>query len=105
MNLPDLAKGRTCTIRIPGVCLASTETTVLAHYRGPGAAGGTAFKPTDLLGAHACAACHEAVDQGLEGWTRSELWLVHLQGVARTLERLERLGIRVSIETTSPRIV
>ena len=89
MKLRKLARGRDCQIRIPFVCNRNPETTVLAHYRLSGFAG-TGQKPSDLLGAWACSACHDAVD----GRARSDLprdlvLLYHAEGVMRTLIALE----------------
>ena len=89
MNLRKLARGRSCTIRLPG-CLGSTETVVLAHYRLAGFAG-IGKKPSDLLGAWACAACHGAVDgRARSDLPRELLRLYHAEGVMRTLMALER---------------
>jgi len=104
VNLREVAKGQTCSVLLPGICKTGTEETVLAHYRGPGAGGGVAWKPNDLVGAWACSACHAAVDQGAKGWTREELNARHLQALVRTLERLDRLGIEVRIPDSFPKI-
>ncbi|HBS0984508.1 DUF1364 family protein, partial [Klebsiella pneumoniae] len=32
-NLRKAARGRECTVRIPGYCNGNPETSVLAHYR------------------------------------------------------------------------
>ena len=91
-NLRKLARGRSCTIRLPG-CLVCPETTVLAHYRLAGFAG-TGQKPSDLLGAWACAACHDAVDgRAPSVMPRELLRLYHAEGVMRTLAMLEREGV------------
>lgn len=55
--LRENAKGRLCTLRLPG-CRGDAEYTVLAHYRRFGWAG-AAQKPNDLLGCFACDACHD----------------------------------------------
>ena len=57
-NLRDFAKGQTCTVRVPGVCNRDTATVVLAHGR----AGGMGTKTTDIIGVHACSACHDWLD-------------------------------------------
>ena len=59
--LRDAAKGATCTLRIPGVCLGTTETVVGCHLRLFSAAG-MAQKPHDLFMVDACAACHAKLD-------------------------------------------
>jgi hypothetical protein len=55
--LRENAKGKPCTMRLPG-CRGGTEHTVLAHYRRFGWAG-AGQKPHDMLGAFACDLCHE----------------------------------------------
>lgn len=91
MNLRALARGRTCAVRLPG-CLGSPETVVLAHYRLAGFAG-IGIKPIDLLGAWACAACHDICDGRISTDLPRELVrLYHAEGVMRTLAALEREG-------------
>ena len=60
-NLRNLAQGRMCQLRIPGICNRDPSTTVLAHLRIFGAAG-MGQKPPDLVGVHACSSCHDALD-------------------------------------------
>ncbi|MFO5541033.1 nuclease domain-containing protein, partial [Klebsiella pneumoniae] len=43
-NLRKEARGRECTVRIPGHCNGNPETSVLAHYRLAGTCG-TGCKP------------------------------------------------------------
>lgn len=49
VNLRKEARGRECTVRIPGHCTFNPETSVLAHYRLAGTCG-TGCKPDDLQG-------------------------------------------------------
>lgn len=78
-------------VRLPG-CLGASETVVLAHYRLAGLSG-MGMKPSDLLGAWACAACHDAVDgRKPSEMPRDLLRLYHAEGVLRTIEALEREG-------------
>ena len=91
MNLRALARGRACAVRLPG-CLGASETVVLAHYRLSGLCG-VGMKPIDLLGAWACASCHDAVDgRKPSEMPRDLLRLYHAEGVMRTLAALEREG-------------
>ena len=57
-KLRKSARGRECTIRIPGVCNFNPETTVLAHLNN----GGMGQKAPDMHGAFACVKCHDIVD-------------------------------------------
>jgi hypothetical protein len=93
MNLRDYARGRECTIRLEGICNFDPATTVLAHYRIIGVSGGN-LKSPDLIGAHACSACHDAVDRRSHmDLDRDFVQLAHLRGVARTLARLIDNGV------------
>lgn len=78
MNLRDLARGRPCMIRMPGICNADTATTVLYHLRMVGLTG-AGMKAHDLLGAWGCSDCHRYCDtHGIDGRTAL------LEGMART---------------------
>ena len=84
INLRKEAKGRECQVRLPGVCNFDPETTVLAHYRKAGITG-IGEKAPDQLGAWACYNCHMAVDGQMKThYSRDELELHHLQGIAKT---------------------
>lgn len=92
-NLRKAARGRECTIRIPGVCNFNPETSVLAHYRLSDLCG-TGIKPSDLTGAIGCDNCHAAVDGRLKTeYSHEELRLMHVEGVLRTLDIWEREGL------------
>ncbi|MFH8134191.1 DUF1364 domain-containing protein [Pantoea osteomyelitidis] len=89
-KLRNAARGRDCQIRIPGICNFNPETTVLAHYRLAGTCG-AGLKPDDEQGAHACSACHDAVDGRIRTcFTREELRLFHAEGVLRTQALLRK---------------
>lgn len=90
-KLTKAARGRDCTIRLPG-CPNNTETTVLAHYRLAGTCG-TSMKPNDLQGAWADCYCHDRVDGRAKcDLSRDELRLYHAEGVMRTQDQLIREG-------------
>ena len=88
------ARGRGCTVRIPGVCNFNSETTVLAHIRAAGVSG-MGLKSPDLLGAWACSACHDEIDGRTHksGLSRDELRLAHYDGMARTIMQLHKEGL------------
>lgn len=76
------AKGKSCDVRIPGVCIGGTETVVCAHLNG----GGSGQKSHDILSTRACFACHQWLDGGyVKTHTRAERDLEHLQAIARTI--------------------
>lgn len=83
-NLRKEAKGRSCQVRLVGVCNYNPETVVLAHIRIAGITG-AGQKAPDQLGAWACSACHDAIDLRTKtDYSRDELLLAHLEGMART---------------------
>ena len=91
------ARGQECQVRIPGVCNGNPETVVLAHLNG----GGMGMKRSDIHGAYACSACHDAIDgrtlplphDSRVPWSRHDLQLFHLEGVIRTQEIMIKEGI------------
>jgi hypothetical protein len=88
MNLRKQAKGRGCTVRLPGVCNHNSETVVLAHIRMPGISG-IGLKADDALGAWACSACHDAIDRRAHtDLDRDYVRLAHLEGMVRTIAQL-----------------
>ncbi len=83
--LTRAARGQPCLVRIPGVCCGNPETVVAAHYRSVSLGAGTGIKPHDMLSAHACDQCHAAIDGRVKtNFTRTELRLMHAEGVFRT---------------------
>lgn len=93
VDLRKQARGRECTVRIPGICSFDPETSVLAHYRLAGTCG-TACKPDDIQGAIACNKCHDVIDGRVKTkeFTYDELRLMHAEGVLRTLDIWKREG-------------
>lgn len=81
------AKGKECTLRLPG-CLPGTDTVVFAHYRRFGW-GGMGLKPNDLLGCFACAACHDKQERYHTDCTDADL----LRAMGETLMQQEQDGI------------
>lgn len=95
MNLPALAKGRMCQIRVPNQCLASTETVVLCHYRITGLSG-MSLKSPDWCAAYGCFRCHDIVDGRAGSWVEFPKWsrdLMLLEGVVRTQAILFEEGV------------
>lgn len=80
-NLRKAARGRECTVRIPGYCNGNPETSVLAHYRLAGTCG-TGCKPDVIDGRT------KTTD-----FTYDELRLMHAEGVMRTLEIWRKEGL------------
>ena len=85
------AKGRDCTVGIPGVCNRDPATTVLAHVNLRSVfMCGMGGKPPDWAGAHSCSACHDVIDGRVThpDFTYDEIKAMHLEGVIRTLKIL-----------------
>lgn len=93
IDLRKQARGRECTVHIPGHCNFNPETSVLAHYRLAGTCG-AACKPDDMQGAIACDGCHGVIDGRVKTkeYSYEELRLMHAEGVFRTLEIWRREG-------------
>ena len=80
-SLRKAAKGRECTVRLPGICNFDPATSVLAHING----AGMGMKSHDLHAAICCSSCHDAVDNRVKTRYSSDyLELSLLQGVIRT---------------------
>lgn len=60
----DTAKRQPCSARFPGICKGDAETTVWAHLNGAAFGKGASIKAHDVLGFHACYACHSYYDVG-----------------------------------------
>jgi hypothetical protein len=58
-KLRESARGRDCTIRIPGVCNFNPDTVVLCHV---GRKRGIGKKCHDIHAIYACSDCHDVVD-------------------------------------------
>lgn len=59
-KLRESARGRDCTLRIPGVCNFNPETTVLCHL--PCGQKGMGMKSPDNMAIMACSNCHDRLD-------------------------------------------
>lgn len=64
-KLTRFAEGKPCTIRIPGVCEPSRDTTVACHLNSN--YKGTGNKSPDLLTVIGCYKCHAWIDGGYVG--------------------------------------
>lgn len=96
-KITESARGEECLIRIPGICLYTTETVVWCHANGSAAGKGIGMKAHDLLGAYGCANCHDAYDRRnyLDVFSHDLVELMFWQGHARSLLRLIEKGIIV----------
>ena len=75
-------------MRLTGICNHNSETVVLAHVRLPGVSG-MSLKASDLIGAWACSACHDAIDRRAHtDLDRDYVRLAHLEGMVRTINQL-----------------
>lgn len=91
-KIRDFAKDKTCTLRLPGICAGTTETTVHAHM--PFGGRGMARKASDLHGAHACVNCHDVVDgRQRAALDRGEILECCIRGIGETQQRLIEAGL------------
>ncbi len=82
------AKGRACTLKIPGVCNWDASTTVSAHSNLGRHGKGMGIKAHDIFVAHACSNCHGAVDGHLKtDYSKEELQHYWQRGFEETLLR------------------
>lgn len=86
------ARGRDCTLQIPGVCNHDPETTVACHLRLFGF-GGMGVKPSDLLLIDCCASCHSVLDNRAK-WADAGVGFDDvLRALMTTLENRQRAGL------------
>lgn len=62
--LLEMARGRHCLLRIPGMCVGATETTVAAHSNLLAHGKAKSRKADDCYSVFACYPCHFWLDQG-----------------------------------------
>lgn len=60
--LLDLACGKPCMARVPGVCSYDSSTVVWAHSNLQRHGKGRSHKAHDIFGCFACRACHDWLD-------------------------------------------
>lgn len=90
------ARGETCQIRLPRVCIFGTETTVWCHANGIAAGKGIGMKSNSLLGAYGCQGCHDVYDRRVnlpQGMCREDVELAFWEGHARSLVMLVKKGL------------
>lgn len=93
-KIRESANGEQCQVRLPGHCTHDPKTTVWAHGNGSAAGKGIGMKSHDLLGAFACAACHDVYDRRVPtDIPRVEVELAFHQGHWRSLVILIEKGI------------
>lgn len=90
--LRDDARGRECTLQIPGVCSHDPEQTVGCHLRLFGF-GGMGMKPDDVFILDACSACHD-VQEHRHKWEEHGLDFEHiLRALMITLQNRRNAGL------------
>ena len=90
------ARGRDCTLMIPGVCNRDPATTVLCHSNRLADGKGMGLKAPDSAACFGCSDCHDVLDgrRPLPSWLTREL-LEYMFDRARnaTQEQLKQEGI------------
>jgi len=90
------ARGRDCTLMIPGVCNRDPATTVLCHSNRLADGKGMGLKAPDSAACFGCSDCHDVLDgrRPLPGWlTREQLEDTFDRATAITQEQLKQEGI------------
>ena len=64
-KLRQSARGRDCTLRLPGICSGDPETVVLCHL--PVGMKGMGMKSPDLFAVFGCCNCHAVIDGRAKG--------------------------------------
>ena len=95
-KITESARGEQCQIRIPGICLRSTETVVWCHANGyaPGKPSGR--KSDDRLGAYGCSNCHDLYDRRVslpDGVTRDYVKVAFYEAHMRSFLILKIKGL------------
>lgn len=80
-KLRKSARGRDCTLNIPGVCSFDPEKTVLVHLQFEGGKMGS--KADDTSACYGCSNCNFAIDNYLTG--PEERWFYMGRALARTI--------------------
>lgn len=89
-KLRDSARGKDCTLRVPGICNWDNSTTVLAHL--PCGQRGTGLKSPDNMAIFCCSSCHDALD----GRAKAEIdWRDVLRALAETQRHWLDQGLMV----------
>jgi len=92
-NFRNLARGKPCDLRIPGVCNRNPETTVLAHVNTE--FKGIALKSPDTMAIRACFDCHSYFDRLAP--SSPEYHELAIYGLARTHKAYIEEGV-INIE-------
>ncbi len=91
-KLRESARGRECTLRIPGHCNHDASTSVLAHA--PFGGRGIGVKASDAHAVIACAGCHDALDRrALLKVPEWELYECLIRGLGETQAVWEKEGL------------
>lgn len=92
-SLHKFAKGKPCEIRLP-CCDGGRETSVWAHVpAGVSFGKGMKRKPSSLLGAISCNACHNEIDRRTRQYEIDFVLLAFWEGHARSLMRAVEAGL------------
>ena len=92
-KIMKFARGKDCTVRIPGVCSFDPEKSVGAHRNGYGMGG----KFHDFQTAICCSKCHAVLDGKVRSeFTPDELLLMHYEGIMRSQEIYFNEGLIVT---------
>ena len=95
VDLREFARGQRCQVWLPGCLDPDRSTVILAHLRRANVAG-VGQKPPDLIGVHACHACHRVIDGVRDvGLTRYEIDTNLFFALIRTLKVVSDAEVRM----------
>ena len=86
----DSARGKDCTVRMPGICNFDPATTALAHI--PCGQKGVGMKGFDTVAVYACSRCHDVIDGRAKGQVD---WQDIPRAIAETHKALVGAGLLV----------
>jgi hypothetical protein len=72
-KITGFARGRSCTLRLPGVCKNRVDTCVWAHSNRLSHGKGKGTKAHDIFGCVACFECHAVLDGAKSDLTRERI--------------------------------
>mgnify|MGYP001599442703 CR=1 FL=1 len=93
-KITEFARGKPCTIRLPGICNHDPATSVWAHINSVRYGSGTRHKAVDLIGLMACSSCHDVLDRRVKTDLDRDFVMKHvMEGHLESLAMLVKAGI------------
>ena len=92
-KIMNAARGEDCTLALPGVCKARTDTTVFGHHND--GTGGSNKLTGPLTGGFACFECHQVLDGHVPMpiQIKADIEFYKRRSMIRTINRLIEMGL------------